>query len=731
MASEARLVAHANVERQEGEGSAATYRFVDADPQFLIEAPGGAGWGRGWHVLEYTCVPLDGKVVAPCLYPDFGEGYSEATKIELPVRGANGLVSMLLVFPAPVVRLRFDPTASSGEFRLGGLGLRPVGKFDALWYMLAAIQRAGGAPWWRVLLGELGRSTRHRSASAFASRIRQRYLGLQADTHLDYREWIEARGEPPVGAATGPLVSVVMPSCNAPVAFLREAVDSVRAQAYPNWEMCIADDASDAPGVIELLDCYAAMDPRIRVVKRPARGGISRATNDALAIARGDYLAFLDHDDVLTPNALGLMIERLQADGSDVCYSDHDHLSEEGERCDPFFKPDWSPDLFLSQMYLGHLVIIRASLVREVGGLDSDCDGAQDYDLVLRCWRAGASFSHVPEVLYHWRRHAGSTAANPGSKPYAHLAGQRALQRHVDARYPGGVVGESQWTFCYDVRFPLPAKRPLASIIIPTRDGLDLLEACVKSIRDKTIGVDYELLIVDNGSQKPETLAWLEKSARDIPGFRVLPLAVPFNWSLLNNRAAEQAEGDVLVFLNNDTEVISPDWLLRLCENALRPDVATCGALLLYPDETIQHAGVVVGMGGWADHVFKALPAHHHQKLFVSPMLRRNVLAVTGACVAIATGTFRELGGFDESFLICGSDVELGLRGHHRGLLNVYLPEVRLYHHESKTRDAKLVPDSDFVRSAEAYGEYRTVGDPFYSRNLDTSKFVPTLGGLL
>jgi len=568
-----------------------------------------------------------------------------------------------------------------------------------------------------------------RRVIALASRARviEEHFEVRADSGKStYETWIDddALRFPYVAGTSQRLVSIIMPTCNTPVTFLKEVIASVRGQSYPHWELCIADDSSTEPHVRALLDAYSENDSRIRVTYRADRGGISHASNDALAMARGEIVTFLDHDDVLHVDALGEIVVRFDGGDVDVVYTDHDALGEDGRRRFPFFKPDFSPDLLLTQMYIGHLVAFERQFLERVGALRPRFDGAQDYDLMLRCMGLNARVGHVPKVLYHWRQHSGSTSSNADSKPYAHVAGLLAIQDYLDQHVPGARVADGVGTFCYDVRYPFADDEPLASIIIPTRDGVDLLETCVNSIIGRTDYARYEILIVDNGSVKPETHEWLARRS-EAGDIRVIGAAVPFNWSHLNNIAAAQTRGDVLVFLNNDTEVLDSDWLRRLCENALRPDVGVVGPLLLYPDRTIQHAGVVVGMGGWADHVFKALDPVHAQTLYVSPVMRRNVLAVTGACMAIARSTFSKIGGFDEAFIVCGSDVEICLRAFHAGLLNVYLPESTLVHHESKTRDPRAIPENDFVLSALAYSPYREAGDPYYSRNLDTMSPVP------
>jgi GT2 family glycosyltransferase len=365
-------------------------------------------------------------------------------------------------------------------------------------------------------------------------------------------------------------------------------------------------------------------------------------------------------------------------------------------------------------------------LLDRVGGLRMGFEGSQDYDLVLRLAEATGRIHHIPDVLYHWRQHMDSTALNARSKPYAHDTGKRALTEHLQRRYAERFlrVEDGEHTFTYVPRFAVPAMP--ASIIIPTRDKAGLLSRCVDSILEKSTWADFEILVLDNYSAEAETAAYFERIQAADPRVRVLPAHFEFNWSRLNNYGVREASGDVLVFLNNDTEVITPDWLDRLMETASLPDVATVGGLLLYDDGTIQHAGVVVGLGGWADHVFKGERVRHLPTPWVSSVVSRDVLAVTGACVAIERAKFEALGGFDETFVVCGSDVELGIRAYKSGLRNVYLPQVRLYHFESKSR-GQSVPSEDFVQSDLKYAPYRLGGDPFFNPNLSRQHTSPTV----
>lgn len=549
---------------------------------------------------------------------------------------------------------------------------------------------------------------------------------------VTYEEWL--RSHDPVRVrrqwdSHAPIISIVMPTYNSNTAWLAEAIESVREQTYTRWELCIADDASTGAAVRDVLDRYCALDARIKVAYRSVNGGIAASTRDALDLATGEFVAFLDHDDRLHPDALAALADVIAQDPEvDLLYTDEDKISPEGVRSKPFFKPDWSPHLALSQAYLGHLVCYRATLLTRFR-LRDEATGAQDYDLWLRASTAARRVAHIPRILYHWREHAESTSANPSSKPYAHEAGRRAVNDYLRLRYPelGLQAADGDALFTYKVRFELP-KDLLISIVIPTRDKVSLLIHCLNSILDKSSWRSFEIIILDNGSKEPETIEYFTALEACGAGIKVVKADVPFNWSRLNNIGASHAAGDVLIFLNNDTAVIAPDWMEQLAGYALLPDVGVVGALLLFEDGAIQHSGVVVGMGGWADHIYRTLqPEHIGNGPFVSPVLTRNVTAVTGACTAIARERFDELGGYDESFIICGSDVELGLRAHKKGYFNVMCAQARLYHLESKTRTPN-VPEEDFVQSALKYEPYRTqVRDPFYSPSLALDKTTPEL----
>ena len=519
--------------------------------------------------------------------------------------------------------------------------------------------------------------------------------------------------------------SVIVPLYNTEAQFLREMIESVLGQTYANWQLCLADASDEAHGYVgDVCREYAGGDNRVNYCRLERNLMISGNTNAAVSQAKGDFVALLDHDDLLVSNALELNANEINRTDCDVLYSDEDHLLLNGEHGGVLHKPDWSPDLLNSQMYICHLLVIRKSLFDHIGGFRSAFDGSQDYDLMLRLSEHTKKIQHIPEVLYTWRESPTSTSVNADSKPYAQLSGLHALNEHLKRVYgPDAHADESEYLFVYDARYPL-SEDTMVSIIIPMKDKWKLTEACIRSIKEKSTWKNYEIIILDNRSKEKGTYKWLRNIRKNDPKVRVVKADMEFNWSKLNNFGMQHAKGDVFIFLNNDTLVISPNWMERLSEKALRDEVGAVGPLLLYEDETIQHAGVVVGFGGWADHVFKGMKPVHYGSPFISPMVTRNVLAVTGACMAVSKKTIEKIGGFDETFIICGSDVELCIRAHERGLFNVYDAGTRLYHLESKSRDSHI-PEIDFKRSYECYTPYREGVDPYYNKNLDRNSVIP------
>jgi O-antigen biosynthesis protein len=504
-----------------------------------------------------------------------------------------------------------------------------------------------------------------------------------------YQRWLAAY-EPPAriekidAQPAGPVISVIMPVCDPPIEFLRQAIDSVVGQTYPHWQLCIADDASRDSSVHQVLR-EAGRDPRISVAFRPDRGHISAASNTALAAATGDIVCFLDHDDLFRNDALGTIADAFRREPDlAMVYSDEDKIDESGARFDPHFKPDWNLDLLLSQNYVCHLMAIRRPLVEAIGGFTPGLEGSQDHDLALRVAESlrREQIGHVRRVLYHWRAGPGSTALGADAKPYAADATRRTLQAYHDRRGDGAVVRTipSGWR----ATRPFATNPPLVSVIVPTRDRYDLLRRCVDGLRDGTRYPAIEILIVNNGSQEPSSLGYLEELRRSGDA-RVLDAPGPFNFSRLNNQAVQAARGRVLCFLNNDVEPLTPDWLDEMVAHALRPEVGVVGAKLLYPDRRIQHGGIILCGDHVARHLHVGLDDDAHGYWGRAAAVQ-SLAAVTGACMVVRREVFDAIDGFDEAWPVDFGDIDFCLRAGAAGYRTLWTPHAVLLHHESASR---------------------------------------------
>ena len=533
-----------------------------------------------------------------------------------------------------------------------------------------------------------------------------------------------------------PSISIIMPVYNAPERFLREAIESVIQQVYPNWGLCIADDCSTEPHVKQVLQEYSQREPRIKVVFRDKNGHISRASNSALEIAEGEFVALLDHDDLLTPNALYEVAFLLnQHPEADMIYSDEDKVDENNILREPFFKTDWCPDSFLSRMYTCHLGVYRRTLVTEIGNFRVGYEGSQDYDLVLRITEKTDKIFHIPKVLYHWRIHPQSAASGTAAKPYAYEAGKRALSEAILRRgETGEVLPISKYPGLYAVRYAIQDYK-LVSIIIPTKDLAETLDKCLRSIFQKSTYPNYEVIVIDNGSIKEQTAKCIDNWKSKEPNrFSCYRLDIPFNFSQINNYAVEQARGNYLLFLNNDTEITAPDWIDAMVEQAQRPSIGAVGALLLYPDKSIQHAGVVLGIGGVASHSHRhypsILPGYFGQVVTIN-----NYSAVTGACLMCRREVFDSVNGFEENLAVFYNDIDFCLKLVEKGYKNIYLPHVVLYHYESKSLGKEFTSEKlalfnketeymkgkwqFFLENDPCYSPHLTKNSDDYSINLD------------
>ena len=582
-------------------------------------------------------------------------------------------------------------------------------------------------------LGDVLRSMRValRSYGVRGSVTRLFELGHRSLDAEQYRAWcrdmepapaaLEALSAEVASWPDRPRFSIITPVRNTDPAHLRACLDSVRSQIYPDWELCLADDASDRSGTLEILKALPA-DPRIRQVRLPTSGHICAASNAALAMATGDYVVTLDHDDVLPRHALAEVARALRArPETDFLYSDEDKLDEAGARCEPHFKPDWSSDLFRSYMYTCHLLVLRRSLVMEVGGFREGLEGAQDYDLVLRAIERSPHIFHLPKVLYHWRKSPGSTASAQQAKLWAVQAGRRALEEHVARTGVEAEVSHGMAPGLYRVRYKI-SNRPRVSLVVlaggGTRDvggrQIDLLANTIRSIVRKTTYREYELVVVDSGLLPPESVQVLQS----VPHRRLsFPHDGPFNFSRKVNFAVSEAAGPHVVLLNDDLEVIASEWLTAMLEFSQQPEIGAVGARLLFPDGRLQHVGMLVGVGGVAAHPLHMFPGSH-TGYFGSAITVRNCSAVTAACLMTRKAVFEEVGGFDEGLAIDFNDVDFCLKIRRAGYRIVYTPYAQLYHLESSSIGGRIQNPAELERMRLRWTDELTAGDPYYNPNL-------------
>ena len=726
-----------HLEREDDSDGQVRWSAVGVDPQFRVSHHGGERFDAGWYLLELELHAEEGYLDNPCFYPDYGHGSGDQARVPIPRPDvAHASLRTVVRFDHEVRHLRFDPSTAPCVFRIGAMRLTRIGKIAAAGTMLRRlISRIAAQPsLLRAASSDMFAAVRAGGMRGFGDWLYRFHEAHHVGVSLDYQAWIQRfdtlnegdlryMRERARSFAHKPVISVLVPVYNTPEEWLRRCIDSVLAQTYEHWQLCIADDASTAPHVARVLAQYAARDPRITVVSRTRNGHISEASNSAFQAATGTYIALLDHDDELARHALYLMAKALNEQPAlKLIYSDEDKLDDQGVRFDPYFKPDWNPELFLSHNMVCHLTVYEAELIRDLGGFRRGFEGSQDYDLALRCVARlrPDEIGHVPHVLYHWRAIAGSTALSGSAKAYAEDAGRRALVEHMKAVGEAGAM-VTPVTGGYRVKRSLGASEPKVSLIIPTRDRVDLLSRCVESILDITRYRNFEILIVDNQSREPETLAYFS-NIQPRGDIRVLSYDAPFNYSRLNNFAAGQAHGDVLGLINNDIEVLHEDWLEEMLAHAVLPQNGAVGAMLYYPDDRIQHAGVIIGLGGVAGHAYTAMPrgypGQHHRA-----QLTQNLTAVTAACLLVRRNVFDQVGGLDESFEVAFNDIDFCLRVAQRGYRNVWTPWAELYHYESATRGYEDNPmkkarfDGEVTRMLARWGDSLR-WDPAYNPNL-------------
>lgn len=727
----------------------AEYRFQSTgnDPQFHLHGR----YPRGWVKIVW-----EGAVenpMRPLLYVDRGQGLNNHDTVNLGLMLGQELQKYVaIVHLGKTVRfLRLDPGETPSQLTLDKFTFTQISRAEVfLQALLRHWQRQGISVRHMPAYGRraLGIIRKEGIRGLWRKAKNQIVPGTATASSIEYEQWLEfhtlsdldierMKGHS-MELAYKPVLSLIVPVYNVEECWLRKCLDSVLAQVYPYWELCIADDASTKPHVRSVLEGYRSKDERIKVVYREKNGHISAASNSALELATGDFVVLLDNDDELTVDALYenalLLNEHLQAD---MIYSDEDKMSEDGRRHSPFFKPDWSPDTFLSQMYTCHLGVYRRTLIEEIGGFRVGFEGSQDYDLVLRLTEKTKEIYHIPKVLYHWRTIAGSTAAASGFKNYAYTAASKAIQEALDRRGEFGQVEHvANYPGHYRVRYPVPENK-MISIIIPFRDQPETLNICLDSIFKNSTFENFEIILVDNGSIELQTQEVLNYWSEKYPAkMRIIRLDIPFNYAQLNNEAVKCAKGELLLLLNSDIEIVTTNWLQRMASFASRESIGAVGAMLIYPDDTIQHAGVVIGLGGLAAHshrgMGKSSPGYVGRLLIDS-----NYLAVTGACLMVKASLYNAIEGLDEALAVAYNDVDFCLRLISKGYYNVVLSDVVLYHHESKSRGTdntgekrvRLEHEKTIIKNRWAdYIEQ----DPFYNINLtrdreDFSLSIPKL----
>ncbi|MHC0358355.1 glycosyltransferase family 2 protein [Escherichia coli] len=710
------------------------------DPFFIIDLEQLSNISKGWYQfnISINCQPKQGLAK---LYLDTGKGFNEFETVTLPYKRAVS-VSRLFYLESPLVALRFDPLEQAATFAINQFEIAAVDVKVVESALLARIQKEHQS-YRDMPLEKIKKSILMDNGDMSIERLQAFYNETFSVTpsSVGYEEWIETVELPSLpgnkevslmlaSMTHPPVISIVIPVYNPAEIYLRACLDSVLAQSYPHWELCIADDRSPKEHVQRVLREYEAKDSRIKVVYRKHNGHISAASNSALEIAKGDFVALLDHDDVLPEHAMLFMAQAIcEQPHTQILYSDEDKINARGERFDPHFKSDWNPDLFFSQNYVSHLGVYRRSLLQQIGGFRLGVEGSQDQDLLLRCLPhvAAEQIVHIPRVLYHWRTIEGSTALASGEKSYTTEAGIKALRDYFSKQQPEVTVEVGLVPNTYRVRYPISEPAPLVSLLIPTRDRRALTETAVRSIVDCSTYTHFEILILDNGSVEQETLDFFAQIQQEDSRVRVLRYDHPFNYSAINNFGVRHAKGAIIGLVNNDIEVINPDWLTEMVSHCMRPEIGCVGAKLYYSNDTIQHGGVILGIGGVAGHSHKQYP-RHHPGYFSRLLLTQNLSAVTAACLLIRKNIYEEVAGLDEENLhVAFNDVDFCLKVREAGYRNLWTPYAELYHYESISRGAEDSPEKlarfarevNFMKSK--WGKHLEL-DPFYSPNLTKSR---------
>lgn len=687
---------------------------ISEDPFF--ELPPTVMKPCGWYMLNLKMTLSSATTIAK-IYFDKGNGYNETDQVTVRLNSGR-LKKRIIYFKSPPKRIRFDPCESPLEFNIEEFSFSKLTAFKAKKLMLKKLNDI----WHAEHTKDLYKKYCEYLDEDLSPVSYQHWLeknDLSTNTNISTPNSKTVKYNP-----HNPKFSLLLATYNSNISYLTACIESVIQQSYPNWQLCIADDASVNIEVHELLEYYHNLDSRISLVKRDKNGHISQASNSALSLAKGQYIALIDHDDLLSPYALQIMANEIDSHKSaQFLYSDEDKIDENGIRFSPHFKPDWNRDLFYSHNYITHFSVIKKSLVDLIGGFNEGVEGSQDYDLFLRAISHldDNQIIHIPHILYHWRAISGSTALSSAEKEYTSRAGLKALKNHFSKINPDVVVMPHDLNNCYRVHWPIPNLTPLVSLIIPTKDHIELLERCVKTILEYTSYRSFEIIIVNNQSSCLKTLSYLEKIQK-IEQIRVIDYDHPFNFSSINNFAVAHARGSIIGLINNDIEVLSADWLDEMVRQVCRPDIGCVGAKLYYPDMRIQHAGVVLGIGGVAGHSHKFFRQHHHG--YHSRLsLVQNYSAVTAASLLVRKSVYDEVGGMETELSVAFNDVDFCLKVLEAGYRNLWTPFAELIHHESVSRGYEDIPEKqarfqrevDYMKSKWGH---RLNNDPCYNVNL-------------
>ena len=681
----------------------------------------------GWAVGNSPCriqVLTSSREKVPCSLTwhyrqDINGNYKELS--ELPPEELR--FGFEAVFPRPAGRTAYMIIASDGQKMEYRLDLNNGDK-NVL---------GGRRSMFTKAIAYLKRNGLRRTIRRCREKLSEKVFG-HTESYMQWRRRFEPSKEELAAQAKNeflnqPLISIVVPLYKTPEKYLRELVLSIQKQTYSNWEICFSDGSGKDSPLKGILEELSGKDKRIRYVSSDRELGIADNTNAALWIVSGDYIAFADHDDLLPEYALYEIVRTInESPEADFIYTDEDKVSMDGkEFFQPHFKTDFNIDLLRSMNYICHLVVVSRNLYERIGALDPEYDGAQDYDFVLRAVEKAEKVCHIPKVLYHWRSHKDSTAENPESKRYAFEAGARAVAAHYKRVGINADVLMGEYPGLYKTVYRVPEEKPLISIIIPNKDHIADLDKCVRSIMQKSTYPAYEFIIVENNSVEEGTFEYYRSMEQQYENFHTEYWDREFNYSLLNNFGAERSHGEYLLFLNNDTEMIAPDCLWQMLGPCMREDVGIVGARLFYPDDTVQHAGVIIGYGGIAGHAFQGFDRTQNG-YFSRIICMSDLSAVTAACMMVRRDVFEAVGGFDSALRVAFNDIDFCLRVRDLGKLVVYNPDATMYHYESKSRGQEDTPEKIARFNAEADELLRrhprifAEGDPYYNPNLSLNR---------